>query len=87
MEAFAYYGMMNGWNGYSSDGYYSPFSWALSTVTVVVIVFGILLAIRLIGKGKYERLHGEAALDILKRRYASGEIDKKEYEEKKKDLS
>jgi len=53
--------------------------WALIIVAVVV---GIRW---LIGQGKESR--PDSALEILRQRYARGEINKEEFEARKKDLS
>lgn len=52
----------------------------------VLIVAIIILAIWFLRQGKIEipgRKNKEDALDILKKRYAQGEISKEEFEEKK----
>ncbi len=51
---------------------------------VVLIVGGILLAKWLMGQSKMTQ--EESALEILKKRYARGEINKQEFEERRRDL-
>jgi len=49
------------------------------------VIADLVLAIRwLLDQGKHER--SVTALEILKQRYAKGEIDKQEFEAKKQDL-
>ncbi len=56
---------------------------------ILVIVGIILLVIWAIKKARESghSIFGESALEILKKRYARGEISKEEYEEKKRDIS
>jgi putative membrane protein len=50
-----------------------------------LVVVGIVLLIRwLLGQGKVSR--SDTALEILRQRYARGEINKEEFDVKKKDL-
>jgi putative membrane protein len=49
---------------------------------IVALIFFIRYLVRSAGRSKGE----ESALDILKKRYARGEINKEEFEQKKKDL-
>ena len=55
----------------------------------VAVIFFIVWVAKEVGGKNSERndLRSKSALDILKERYAKGEIDKKEFEEKKKDLT
>jgi len=51
-----------------------------------LVIVGLVVGIRwLLGKGKEDRT--DAALEILRQRYARGEINKEEFDTKKKDLS
>ncbi len=51
-----------------------------------VVIVGLVIAIRwLLGQGKAPQ--SDSALEILRQRYARGEINKEEFEAKKRDLS
>ena len=52
----------------------------------LLILFGIILLIKYLLDRTGANKEGETAIEILKKRYAKGEINKEEFEEKKKDL-
>jgi putative membrane protein len=55
-----------------------------------LIILALILVVRWLwssSQKKPEQVKQESPLDILKRRYASGEIDREEFELKKKDLA
>ncbi len=54
---------------------------------LLIIVGIVFLAKWIIAQTKSADRANETALDILKKRYARGEINKEEFEEKKRDLS
>ena len=53
----------------------------------VLIIIGIVALVRWTsGSGPQSPPHSKSALDVLKERYARGEINKQEFEEKKHDV-
>lgn len=56
-------------------------------ILIVIVITVVLLAKGYLSPAKKEgELAGESALDVLKKRYAKGEISKEEFEEKKRDV-
>jgi len=60
------------------------FIWLLGMVIVIFVVW-LLLKSLIQGSGRYYS-RDKSALDILKERYAKGEIDKEEFDQRKADL-
>ena len=66
------------------------FSMLMMAVFWIVVIIGIIFLIRWLARstshGSREARSEGSALEILKIRYAKGEINKEEFEQKKKDL-
>ena len=76
-------GMMGGWGMGWFGMIFMAIFWGLIIVGLVLLIKWLIQATK---KGP-EALHsGSRALEILKERYARGEIGKEEFEEKKRDL-
>ena len=75
------YGYGMSWMG----GIFMMVFWIAVIVAIVFLIRWLFVSSRTGGHGTVQG--GETALDILKKRYARGEIDKQEFEEKKRELS
>ena len=75
---------MHWWGNYGL-GMGFGLGWLFMILFWALIILGIVYLVKLIARGE-KRSTGEAAIDILKKRYAKGEISREEFEEKKKDL-
>lgn len=87
--------MNNGWNN-GFDGGMSVFGGILMMVFWAAIIVGVVLLVVWLTRqvaggqsygGGHAAGHTDSAVDILSQRYARGEIDKAEFEEKRKDLT
>ncbi|MFH0806125.1 MAG: SHOCT domain-containing protein [Candidatus Brennerbacteria bacterium] len=77
-------GMMH-WGGYGWDGGW--LGWVGMAIWWVLIVFLVVSAIRWFSdRADSAAPRGKSALEILEERYVKGEIEKKEYQEKRKAL-
>ena len=90
------FGAVTGWRyggwGMMGPGMMGGFGWWwLMPIFFIIfwglVIWGIVSLVRgLSGSGGSGSSRADSALEILKKRYARGDITKEEYEEKKKDL-
>lgn len=75
---------MNGWGGGMMGGLYGgTYMWLFILVVLAVVVYFVVKGTK---PANQDSATHEIPLDILKRRYAKGEITKDDYERLRKDI-
>ena len=85
---FRSYDHMMGWAGWSGF-FLGPLFMILFLVIAIVVVVFVLRALGVVGHHSSRHFPGtdDKALSVLRQRYASGEIDEAEFEQRKQVLS
>ncbi len=84
------YGYGPGMMGWGEGGYGMFFGPLFMILTLVAVIAAIVFLIQWLGGGPWQGAQkptGPAPLDILKARFARGEIDQKEFESRRKVLA
>lgn len=80
--------MMGNWSyGYGLGSFGMLFGWVLMIAFWVFVIWGIVAFVQWFAKQGSEERGSDTALGILKERYVKGEINKEEFESKKKDIT
>jgi putative membrane protein len=79
--------MMYDYPGQVNSGSTDVLGFVFTVIMMALVIFGVIYAVRYFHRESSRSGRGETALDLLEKRYAGGEIDTKEFEEKRKVLS
>lgn len=71
---------------YGNNNMMNGFGWVFMAIAMIILFLGAVLVLRYLSHPAPNRKNEDAALDLLKIRYAKGEIEKTEFDEKRKDL-
>ena len=78
--------MMRGFGGHSwGMGMGMGWWWIIGLIVIIAVVWAVVKGMNQ-SNSPGNQPERKSALDILKERYAKGEIDKQEFDERKKDL-
>lgn len=80
-------GNMMNWGNWSFRSGWTWLGWILMILFFVLIIVTIIVLIKWLTDQLRGKTKNRSALNILEERYAKGEIDKKEFEEKKRNLA
>ncbi len=77
--------MMN-WGNWTGYGWGMGFGWIFMILFWALVILGVVYIVRALSRKAGRSGPEETPLDILKKRYAKGEITKEEFERMKDDL-